>query len=288
MLDKQRLRAIQHDSNVCADIEGFNFDDYTADDIAQVRQYWLQYGVLRFKNTTMTDEQQVVFSQHFGEFVIHPKQLQEGGHPTHKEILVISNAMTDGKPSGAMGNSEATWHTDTWFYERPPAGAILRAVEVPVTGGDTYFLSTYLAYDTLPDALRSAVDGRQIFFQNVYDKTGKLRLGKANPSSRDFREWSGIVHPLVRLHAETGRKALYLGGTSEGAWIVGMPLDESEALLAEVWDHTTNTSQVFVQQWNVGDTMMWDNRCTMHRRDGFDPATIRIMHRTTTSGERPI
>lgn len=288
MLVKQRLHATQHDSNVCADIEGFDFDNYTADDIAQVRHYWLQYGVLRFKNTTMTDEQQVAFSRHFGEFVIHPKQLQEGGHPTHKEILVISNAMTDGKPSGAMGNSEATWHTDTWFYERPPAGAILRAVAVPATGGDTYFLSTYLAYDTLTDALKRAVDGRQIFFQNVYDKTGKLRLGKATPSSRDFREWSGIVHPLVRRHGETGRKALYLGGTSEGAWIVGMPLDESEALLAELWDHTTNSSQVFVQQWNVGDIMMWDNRCTMHRRDGFDPATIRIMHRTTTSGERPI
>ena len=288
MLMKNKLRAVQHDSNVCADIEGFDFDNYSADDIAQVRSYWLQYGVLRFKNTTMTDEQQVVFSRHFGEFVIHPKQLQEGGHPTHKEILVISNAMTDGKPSGAMGNSEATWHTDTWFYERPPAGAILRAVAVPPSGGDTYFLSTYLAYDTLPDALKKSVDGRQIFFQNVYDKTGKLRLGKSVPSSRDFREWSGIVHPLVRAHGETGRKSLYLGGTAEGAWIVGMPLDESEALLAELWDHTTNSKQVFVQQWNVGDIMMWDNRCTMHRRDGFDPATIRIMHRTTTSGERPV
>ncbi|MGO7422637.1 TauD/TfdA dioxygenase family protein, partial [Rhizobium ruizarguesonis] len=212
----------------------------------------------------------------------------EGGHPTHPEILVISNAMKDGKPSGAMGNSEATWHTDTWFYERPPAGAILRAVAVPPSGGDTYFLSTYIAYDTLPPPLKNAVDGRQIFFQNVYDKTGKLRLGKSTPKSQDFREWSGIVHPLVRTHGETGRKALYLGGTTEGAWIVGMSRDESDALLAELWDHTTNTKHIFVQQWDEGDIMMWDNRCTMHRRDSFDPASIRIMHRTTTSGERPV
>ncbi len=288
MLDKQRLRAVQHESNVCADIEGFDFDNYTQQDIDEVRRYWLQHGVLRFKKTSMTDAQQVAFSRHFGEFVIHPKQLQEGGHPTHKEILVISNVMTDGKPSGAMGNSEATWHTDTWFYERPPAGAILRAVAVPPSGGDTYFLSSYHAYETLPEALKKAVDGRQIFFQNVYDKTGKLRLGKSAPKTRDFREWSGMVHPLVRLHGETGRKALYLGGTAEGAWIVGMPLDESEALLAELWEHTTSTSEVFVQQWDVGDIMMWDNRCTMHRRDGFDPNSIRIMHRTTTSGERPV
>jgi taurine dioxygenase len=285
---KERLQAVQHDSNVCADIEGFDFDDYDTRDIEDLRRFWLQYGVLRFKKTKISDAQQVAFSRHFGEFVIHPKQLQEGGHPSHPEILVISNAMKNGKPSGAMGNSEATWHTDTWFYEKPPAGAILRAVAVPPTGGDTYFLSTYLAYDTLPEALKKIVDHRQIFFQNVYDKTGTLRLGKTAPSSRDFREWSGMVHPLVRTHGETGRKALYLGGTAEGTWIVGMPLDESDALLAELWDHTTNHQEVFVQQWDEGDIMMWDNRCTMHRRDSFDPATIRIMHRTTTSGERPI
>jgi len=288
MLTKERLKAIQHSSNVCADIEGFDFERYDSRDIEAIRGYWLQYGVIRFKQTRITDAQQVEFSRHFGEFVIHPKQLQEGGHPTHREILVISNAMTDGKPSGAMGNSEATWHTDTWFYEKPPAGAILRAVQVPPSGGDTYFLSTYLAYETLPATLKAAVDGRQIFFQNVYDKTGKLRLGKSTPKSQDYREWSGVVHPLVRTHGETGRKALYLGGTIDGAWIVGMSRDESEALLAELWDHTTSTKQVFVQQWDEGDIMMWDNRCTMHRRDSFDPAFIRIMHRTTTSGERPV
>ncbi|WP_028749781.1 TauD/TfdA dioxygenase family protein [Rhizobium mesoamericanum] len=288
MLTKQRLKAVQHDSNVCADIEGFDFNSYDGRDIEEVRNYWLQYGVIRFRQTGITDQQQVEFSRHFGGFVIHPKQLQEGGHPTHPEILVISNAMKDGKPSGAMGNSEATWHTDTWFYEKPPAGAILRAVQVPPTGGDTYFLSTYNSYETLPQALKAVVDGRQIFFQNVYDKTGKLRLGKSAPKSQDFREWSGIVHPLVRTHGETGRKALYLGGTIDGAWIVGVTRDESDALLAELWEHTTGTKHVFVQQWDEGDIMMWDNRCTMHRRDSFDPAFVRIMHRTTTSGERPV
>jgi taurine dioxygenase len=287
-LTKERIAAVQHASNVCADIVGFDFENYDSKDIDQIRAYWLQYGVIRFKKTRITDEQQVKFSRNFGEFVIHPKQLQEGGHPTHPEILVISNAMKDGKPSGAMGNSEATWHTDTWFYEKPPAGAILRAVKVPPAGGDTYFLSTYIAYDTLPAALRSMVDGRQIFFQNVYDKTGKLRLGKSEPTSKDFREWSGIVHPLVRTHGETARKSLYLGGTAERVWIVGMPLDESDALLAELWDHTTNSKHIFVQRWDEGDIMMWDNRCTMHRRDSFDPMAIRIMHRTTTSGERPV
>ena len=249
---------------------------------------WLKYGVIRFRATRITDQEQVKFSRHFGEFVIHPKQFQEGGHPTVPEILVISNAMKDGKPTGALGNSEATWHTDTWFYERPPAGAILRAIELPPSGGDTYFLSTCHAYESLPGALREAVTGRQIFFQNVYDKTGKLRLGKAAPKSQDFREWSGVVHPLVRTHGESGRKALYLGGTSDKVWIVGMPLDESNDVVAQLWKHTTSMDRVFVQRWSKGDIVMWDNRSTMHRRDSFDPQTIRIMYRTTTAGERPV
>lgn len=288
MMLKEKIHATQNSTNVCAEIEGFDFLNYDDRDIAELRRLWLEYGVLRIKRTNISDADQVRFSRHFGDFVIHPKQLQEGGHPTHPEILVISNQMKDGKPSGALGNSEATWHTDTWFYERPPAGAILRAIQVPPSGGDTYFLSTYLAYESLSEVLKKAVTGRQIFFQNVYDKTGKLRLNKQEPSSKDFREWDGVVHPLVRTHGETGRKALYLGGTIEGAWIVGMPLDESFSLLEELWAHTTGQSDIFIQSWEEGDIMMWDNRCTMHRRDGFDPNTIRIMHRTTTSGERPV
>jgi len=288
MTVKQRVSAATLDDGAAADIEGFDFSSYDAHDIAEVRKIWLKFGVIRFKGTRITDQEQVKFSRHFGEFVIHPKQFQEGGHPTVPEILVISNAMKDGRPTGALGNSEATWHTDTWFYERPPAGAILRAIELPPSGGDTYFLSTYHAYETLPEALRTAVDGRQIFFQNVYDKTGKLRHGKAAPKSGDFREWGGVVHPLVRTHGESGRKALYLGGTSDKVWIVGMPLDESNDLLAQLWQHTTSTRRVFIQKWSDGDIVMWDNRCTMHRRDAFDPQTIRIMYRTTTAGERPV
>jgi taurine dioxygenase len=288
MTVKQKISARALDDGVAADIEGFDFSNYDEHDIAEVRKIWLTYGVIRFRQTRITDQDQVRFSRHFGEFVIHPKQFQEGGHPTVPEILVISNAMKDGKPTGALGNSEATWHTDTWFYERPPAGAILRAIELPPSGGDTYFLSTYRAYETLPEALRAAVTDRQIFFQNVYDKTGKLRYGRTAPKSQDFREWSGIVHPLVRTHGESGRKALYLGGTSDKVWIVGYPLDESNDILAQLWKHTTSTDRVFVQRWSKGDIVMWDNRCTMHRRDSFDPQTIRIMYRTTTAGERPV
>jgi taurine dioxygenase len=290
MLTKTKITTVENGSSVCADVVGFDFNNYDAADVAEVRKIWLQYGVLRFREINISDEQHIAFSRHFGKAVIHPKQLQEGAHPTQKEILVIANTTKDGKPTGAMGNSEAGWHTDTWFYERPPAGALLRAVEVPPTGGDTYWLSMYQAYETLPDSLSNAVKGRQIFFQSVYDATGALRLGKEVPKSKDFREWQGIVHPLVRTHGESGRQALYLGdqdAADVGSWIVGMPLDESNDLIAQLWKHACN-GEVFTQHWHKGDMVMWDNRCTMHRRDSFSPEFVRIMHRTTTAGERPI
>lgn len=290
MTTQEKVSVIPDHSGVCADIEGFDFEDFDADDIHEIRNKWLEFGVIRLKNTNITDDKQVIFSKYFGDFVIHPKQKpnQEGAHPTHPEILVISNVMEGGEPRGALGNNEATWHTDTWFYNAPPAAAILRGVEVPDDGGNTCFLSTYEAYDSLPDDLKSAVQGRQLFHQNVVDKTGKLRLGQTKPRTDDFREWSGIVHPLVRTHGETGRHCLYLGGTSEMVWIVGMPLDESDEIVRRLWDHVTASDNVFVQEWDQGDIVIWDNRCTMHRRDALDPAGIRVMHRTTTAGERPV
>jgi alpha-ketoglutarate-dependent taurine dioxygenase len=282
----RKVQAIPDNTGICADIEGYDFTD--ADAIRDIRRIWLAHGVVRFKQAKISDLEQINFSRYFGDFVIHPKQKEEGAHPTFPEILVISNVMKDGKPKGALGNNEATWHTDTWFYERPPAAAILRAVQVPKTGGQTCFLSTYHACETLPDDLKQAVEGRSLFHQNTYDKTGRLRYGRAEPKSKDFREWSGVIHPIVRTHGETGRKCLYIGGTSHRTWIVGMPLDESNELIARLWEHVTSTDRVFVQDWDEGDIVIWDNRCTMHRRDALDPNGIRIMHRTTALGERPV
>jgi alpha-ketoglutarate-dependent taurine dioxygenase len=287
---RERISAVPDRTGVCADIEGFDFQSFDSDDIAQVRKIWLEFGVVRFKRTEISDREQVDFSRHFGDFVYHPKQeqAQEGAHPTFPEILVISNVVKDGRPVGALGNNEATWHTDTWFYERPPSAAILRGVQVPGTGGRTCFLSTYEAYETLPDDLKNAVQGRQLFHQNVYDKTGRLRLGRTEPRSCDFREWQGVVHPIVRTHGETGRKCLYLGGTSEKIWVVGMPLDESDEIVRRLWDHVTSLDNIFVQEWDRGDIVIWDNRCAMHRRDALDAGSIRVMHRTTLAGERPV
>ena len=275
------------DAPLGADVFGFPFDGYSPQDLATVRAAWLRHQVLRFRETSLDDTQQVRFSAEFGPFVIHPRQLQEGTHGSHPEILVVSNMKrADGSAAGDLGDGEVNWHTDTWFQERPPSASILRAVQVPPSGGNTHFLNMYMALETLPPALRRAIEGKSIHHQTVYDGRGDVRAGMTPPSSDDVRTWPGVDHPIVRTHGESGRDCLFLGGRRHAS-VVGIKLDEGQALIDALWRHVVRPEFTWTQVWAPGDMVMWDNRCVMHRRDAFDPATIRLMHRTAVQGERP-
>ncbi len=283
-----RFRVIPTGAALGADIEGFPFVDYTQEDVAAVRQSWLDHLVLRFRGTGLDDPTQIRFSAAFGPPVIHPRQMQQGAHGSHPEILTISNIKNpDGSAAGDLGDGEVNWHTDTWFKERPPAGSFLRSLRVPPEGGDTHFLNMYMAYDTLPSDIRKAVAGRSIHHQTVYDGRGEVRLGMTVPASDDVRTWPGVDHPIARRHAGSGRVCLFLGGRRHAS-IVGLPPDESGELLDRLWSHTANMQFTWTQHWRDDDMVAWDNRCTMHRRDAFDPDSIRLMHRTTAEGERPV
>lgn len=271
-----------------ADIFGFPFADFTDAEFTAMRAAWAKHQVLRFRNTAITDAEQIRFSSKLGPFVIHPRQMQEGTHGAHREILVVSNMKkADGTPAGDLGDGEVNWHTDTWFKDRPPSASILRALQLPAHGGNTYFLDMYAAYETLDDATKKAIEGRYIHHQKVIDGRGDVRMGMTRPATDDVRSWPGVPHPIVRTHPESGRKALYLGGKRH-AWIIGIEPAESAALLDRLWTHTIQDRFVWCQEWRVGDMVMWDNRCVMHRRDAFDPTTIRLMHRTAIEGERPV
>ncbi len=283
-----RFAVIPTGAALGADIVGFPFADYTQEDIAAVRQAWLDHLVLRFRETGLDDPTQIRFSAEFGPPVIHPRQLQQGAHGSHPEILTISNMKKpDGSAAGDLGDGEVNWHTDTWFKERPPAGSFLRSLRVPPAGGDTHFLNMYKAYDTLPLEIREAIAGRSIHHQIVYDGRGEVRMGMTVPASDDVRTWPGVDHPIARRHAESGRVCLFLGGRRHAS-IVGLPPDESSELLDRLWSHATQSGLTWTQHWRDDDMVTWDNRCTMHRRDAFDPDSIRLMHRTTAEGERPV
>ena len=283
------IEVIPSDASIGADIVGFDFAGASDAMLAEMRQAWLDHSVVRFRGTRVSDADQVAFTARLGEFVKHPRQLkgEEGAHPEFEEILVIANADDSGKPAGTMGNSECRWHSDTYIVDRPPSGAILKAVRLPKAGGNTYFCDMYAVYNDLPKALKRDLDGRMIQLDTVYDGAMRVRKGMAEPDTRDIRLWPSIRHPIVRTHGETGRNAIYLAAETKSAWIVGLPLDESAEIIAQLWERVADPKYHWTQHWQTDDIIMWDNRCLKHRRDGWAADDIRIMHRTTIRGERP-
>jgi len=197
-------------------------------------------------------------------------------------VAVIANAKKDGKEMGGLGSYELVWHTDMSYNPLPPRASLLYALEVPVDGGNTGFLNMYAAYETLAPDLKRAIEGKTCIHDSSRNSAGELRKGFQR--TLDVRHTPGAVHPLVRLHPVTGRKALFLG-RRPGAYIHGLEVEESEALLDAIWAHATQEKFAWYQKWRAGDLVMWDNRCVMHRRDAFDESLRRLMHRTQIVGE---
>jgi taurine dioxygenase len=169
----------------------------------------------------------------------------------------------------------------------PPAASLLRSLEVPPpsAGGATEFLNMYAAYDTLADDLKARIDGITMIHAATHSSGGKPNSGFETVT--DLTKVPGAIQPMVRTHPETGKKALFLGRRIN-AYVIGLPVDESEALLDLLWAHTVQKKFTWRQEWRVGDLVWWDNRCAMHRRDAFDPNTRRLMHRTQLKGTRPV
>ncbi len=185
-------------------------------------------------------------------------------------------------PIGSLGSGEAVWHTDMSYLPDPPKASALYALEVPATGGDTSFCSMYAAWDELPGPLQRRVEALRVKHDGTYNSGGYVRQG-VTPTG-DPRTSPGTIHPLVCVHPETGRRALYLG-RRRNAYIDGLSLDDSNTLLDEIWAYGTRDSLTWRHRWEAGDLVLWDNRCTMHRRDAFDPAARRLMHRTQIKGD---
>jgi alpha-ketoglutarate-dependent taurine dioxygenase len=258
-----------------------------ADDrvFAAIVAAWLEHRVLLFRDQRLSTAQLIAFSRRFGDLDHAP--IQENGRrfvEGYPELYVVSNVVERGVSIGSLGAGEATWHTDMSYLPMPPKASLLYALEVPEAGGDTYFCDMYGAYEALPPALRRSIGTRQIKHDGTYNSGGYVREG-VSPTD-DPRAAPGELHPLVCAHPETGRRCLYLG-RRRNAYIEGLPLDASERLLNELWSRATEEALTWRHRWRVGDLVLWDNRCTMHRRDSFDPAERRVMHRTQIKSETP-
>lgn len=265
--------------NIGADVAGVDLAELSDAEFADIHRCWLEHQVLRFRDQRLDDAQLQAFSRRFGPLERAPLGfLSDAERARHGNpyVTVISNIREHGRPIGGLGNAEAVWHSDMTYLEDPPPASVLLAIEVPSRGGDTHFASQYGAFDSLPAALRTRAAGLTIKHDAAHTSVGKLRPGFS--PFEDPRDAPGAVHPIIRRHAETGRPCLYLG-RREYAYVPGLEVAESEALLDELWQYAALTDHVMTQTWRPGDVVIWDNRCVLHRRDGFDDTERRLMKR---------
>jgi len=281
------MNVIPSSAALGAEIQDVELKGLSDRDFDEIHRAWLQHLVVRFRGQQLTVEDLIAFSRRFGELDWAP--VQETGRrfvAGHPEIYVVSNVIENGVPIGSLGAGEAVWHTDMSYIDDPPKASLLYALEIPPAGGDTHFCNMYRAYESLPDALKQRTADLALKHDATYNSGGYVRQGLA--ASDDPASSTGVYHPLVRTHPETGRRALYLG-RRRNAYLGGLSLADSDALLDELWSYATRDEIAWSNQWQPGDVVLWDNRCTMHRRDAFDPNSRRIMHRTqikSAPGER--
>ncbi|MDB5364565.1 MAG: putative TauD/TfdA family dioxygenase [Rhodospirillales bacterium] len=268
---------------VGAEVTGVDLTNLDQATFSLVQAAWRAHSALLFRNQQLDDAALIEFSRRFGELDMPP--VNENGKTfvaDHPEIYVVSNVLgADGVPIGSLGAGEAVWHTDMSYLPMPPDASMLYSLEVPPSGGDTWLCGMDRAAGELPDDLRRTVTGRSIKHDGTYNSGGYLRQGLT--ASDDPVTSVGTPHPILCRHAETGRETLYLG-RRRNAYVIGLPLAESEALLDRLWAHATQAKFCIAHHWRVGDLLMWDNRSTMHRRDPFDAHTRRVMHRTQIKG----
>ena len=275
---------------LAADVHGVDLSKPIGDAaFAQILDAWSEHLVLRFSGQKLDDPTLMKFSARFGDLDRVPiaaadiDRAYSGVVPEAADwVAVIANVRKNGKAIGGLGSYELVWHTDMSYNPLPPRASLLYALEVPPDGGNTGFLNMYEAYETLPAELQRAVEGKNCIHDSSRNSAGELRNGFQR--TLDVRQTPGAVHPLVRLHPVTKRKALFLG-RRPGAYIHGLAVEESEKLLDAVWAHATQERFAWYQKWRAGDLVLWDNRCVMHRRDAFDEGLRRLMHRTQIVGE---
>lgn len=241
-----------------------------------------------FRDQRLSEDQHIAFSRRFGELEIHiVKKYLLPGHP---EILLISNVRNEEGEHIGLADAGFTWHTDTSYRRRPSRCSLLYAKEVPERNGtalgDTVFANTVAAYDALPEAMKRRLAGLKAIHR--YAMRRRIENSpRPKLTAAQLAETPDILHPIVRTHPSTGRKALYVTA-GECIGIDGMPEDEALDLIAELDAHCVRPEFCYRHRWRVGDLVMWDNASAMHLAIcDYALPERRLMHRTTVIGSEP-
>lgn len=250
----------------------------------EIYQAWLKNSVLLIRGQSLSPGEQVEFASRFGETLAYTRS--HFNHEEFPEILRLSNLTRDGKPIGSA-YSGRVWHSDGAYLEEPPAASMLHAIEIPDQGGDTLYANMYAAYDDLPERVKERIADWRVVISRVQSRPYNYPDRPA-PTEVERAEWIDVTHPVVKVHEETGRKSLYIGGNVP--WrIVGMGPGESDPHVTFLQEFAAQPKYVYRHRWQVGDIVLWDNRSAMHRATYYDDVrTRRLLHRATiTTGRRP-
>jgi taurine dioxygenase len=251
--------------------------------IEAIRKAWDEHLVLVFRGQTITQEQQLRFAARFGELGNRkqaPEPLRdraEGIHQTDPKVLLVTNIKVDGKPIGAFGDGDMWFHIDSGYSARPYRYTFLYALELPSTGGDTLFSNMYKAYDAIPKALREKLAGKKALHIHEYKRTEQADLTDISRAPHYF-------HPVFVTHPNTGRKSLFVDRLMT-ARIEGISAEESADILEQLYEIGERPEFIFEHVWQLGDFLMWDNRCTIHARTYFPKEEKRLLRRCTVEGD---
>ena len=251
--------------------------DVDAETVAAIKHAWLDNIIIVFPRQNITDDEQEKFCRNFGDLeLVRTTTSIDKEHPS---IMMITNVKDSGKPT-ALEDGEMMFHYDQCYYEQPSMGSTLYAIEIPDEGGNTLFASCIKAYDALSDDWKQRIEGLRALNYYDYARNPTMRPDDVNP---DVPQWT---HPVVRIHPETGKKAIYVNRLMS-ILIEGLPAEESDEILHYLFDHIERSEFVYEHVWTVGDMMMWDNRCSVHARTYFSPAKRRMMRRVTVRDATP-
>lgn len=248
-----------------------------ADTVAALRKAWLDNVILVFPGQEISNDDQIRFCRSFGELEFVRSVARDAAFP---HTMMITN-VTDTGMQTALEDGEMQFHYDQCYYEQPCDSSTLYAMEVPKVGGNTLFANCRTAYETLPDGIKQRIGGRMALNYYDYARDPTIRPDSIDPAAP---QW---VHPVVRTHNETGRKALFVNRLMT-IRIEDMDPDESDELLNMLFDHIEKPEFIYEHTWKVGDLMMWDNRCSVHARTHFEPSERRMMRRVTIRGGAPV
>ena len=263
-----------------AEVSGVDLNELGPEAVAALRRAFVEHHVLVFRDQDLSPEAQIAFGRHFGELDTHPFVEMNA---EHGEILDVVTEPDD------FLNFGGGWHTDLTFLDEPDLGSILYAVEVPEAGGDTLFANQHQAYDALSDTLRGILDGLQAVHSAApqYGEGGTSTLSKSMETKDAELAYKTVVHPVIRTHPESGRKALYVNGAFTTD-IVGMHRNESRHLLQFLLKHASHERFTCRVRWEPGTLAMWDNRSVQHYALHDYAGQRRHMRRVTVKGDRPV